>query len=165
MLYRTQGMARTCLGMARRPGISPSLHHALVSSLPSVAAWLARADPCTGALGIPWSLNAGPGLKLLYGLGIVINAETSIGSNVTIMQGVTIGRTQRGIPVIENDVIVCANATVLGGIRLGHGSIVGAGAVVTKDVPANSNVAGNPARVMPRTMQPRHYHPLPMEMR
>lgn len=113
------------------------------------------------ALDIPWSLQAGPGLKLLHGVGIAINANTVLGKNVTIMQGVTIGGTQRGIPVISDDVIVCANATVLGAVHLGRGAVVGAGAVVTKDVPEASNVAGNPARPLPRTAPPKGYYPLP----
>ncbi len=40
------------------------------------------------------------------------------------------------------------NATILGGIRIGEGSIVGAGAVVTRDVPPGATVAGNPARII-----------------
>lgn len=117
------------------------------------------------ALDIPWSLQAGPGLKLLHGVGIVVNADTVIGTNVTIMQCVTIGGTQRGIPIIEDDVIVCANATVLGAIRLGRGAVVGAGAVVVKDVPAGGNVVGNPARSLPRTKPPKGYNPLPLDLR
>ena len=41
------------------------------------------------------------------------------------------------------------NATILGGIRIGEASIVGAGAVVTRDVPSGATVAGNPARIIP----------------
>jgi len=41
------------------------------------------------------------------------------------------------------------NATILGGIRIGEASIVGAGAVVTRDVPPGATVAGNPARIIP----------------
>jgi len=67
--------------------------------------------------------------------------------------------------MLEDDVIVCANATVLGAVRLGHGAVVGAGAVVVKDVPAVGNVAGNPARVLPRTSAPKGYHPLPKHLR
>lgn len=131
----------------------------------ALARWWHQRARMRCALDIPWSLQAGPGLKLLHGIGIVINADTAIGTNVTIMQGVTIGGTQRGIPVIEDDVIVCANATVLGSVRLGRGAVIGAGAVVVKDVPAASNVVGNPARVLPRTAPPKGYHPLPEGLR
>ena len=50
--------------------------------------------------------------------------------------------------VIEDDVSIGQNATILPGIRLGRGCIVGAGAVVTKDVPSGVTVAGNPAKVL-----------------
>lgn len=50
--------------------------------------------------------------------------------------------------VIGNKVWIGANATVLPGVRIGDNSIVGAGAVVTKDVPANTVVVGSPARVV-----------------
>ncbi len=48
--------------------------------------------------------------------------------------------------VIEDDVSIGANATVLPGVKLGKGCVVGAGAVVTKDVPAGVTVVGNPAK-------------------
>ena len=48
--------------------------------------------------------------------------------------------------IIEDNVSVGANATVLPGVRLGEGCVVGAGAVVTKDVPPGMIVVGNPAR-------------------
>jgi UDP-2-acetamido-3-amino-2,3-dideoxy-glucuronate N-acetyltransferase len=49
---------------------------------------------------------------------------------------------------------VGSNATLLGGITVGEGAIVGAGAVVTKDVPPGAVVAGNPARVLRKAVQP-----------
>lgn len=48
--------------------------------------------------------------------------------------------------VVEDDVWIGANATVLPGVRIGRGAVVGAGAVVTKDVPAHAVVMGVPAR-------------------
>ena len=50
--------------------------------------------------------------------------------------------------VVEDDVSIGANATILPGVRLGRGSVVGAGAVVTKDVRAGVTVVGNPAHEM-----------------
>ena len=50
--------------------------------------------------------------------------------------------------VIEDDVFVGARAIVLKGVRLGQGCVVGAGSVVTKDVPAMAIAAGNPAKVV-----------------
>jgi tetrahydrodipicolinate N-acetyltransferase len=50
--------------------------------------------------------------------------------------------------VIEDEVLVGANAVVLEGCRVGKGSVVAAGAVVTSDVPAGVVVAGQPARVI-----------------
>jgi acetyltransferase-like isoleucine patch superfamily enzyme len=50
--------------------------------------------------------------------------------------------------VIENDADIGVNAVVLPGVTIGRGAIVGAGAVVTKDVPALAKVVGNPARVI-----------------
>ena len=49
---------------------------------------------------------------------------------------------------VENDVWIGSNAVILQGVTIGEGSIVAAGAVVTKDVPARHIVAGNPARVI-----------------
>ena len=50
--------------------------------------------------------------------------------------------------IIGNKVWICAKATILMGVTVGDGAIVAAGAVVTKDVPANALVGGNPARVI-----------------
>ncbi len=51
-------------------------------------------------------------------------------------------------PIIEENAKIGANATILPGITIGKNSIVGAGSVVTKDVPPNCVVAGNPAKVI-----------------
>jgi serine O-acetyltransferase len=114
---------------------------------------------------LPWDIDAGAGLKLLHGWGIVINKGARIGENVTIMQGVTVGGTGRGVPVIEDDVIICANATVIGGITIGRGAVVGAGCVVTRDVAPHTTVVGNPQRAIERKHAPKGFNPLPPVLR
>ena len=56
--------------------------------------------------------------------------------------------TTRGNVVIGNDVWVCLDATILSGVTVGHGAVIAAGAMVTRDVPAYAVVAGVPAKVV-----------------
>lgn len=97
--------------------------------------------------------NIGPGMRLFHKTGCVIRAE-SIGMNFSCGQGVTVGvgkyneGLQTNLPIIGDNVWIAANATVIGGITVGNNSTIGAGAVVIHDVPENSTVAGNPARVI-----------------
>lgn len=57
---------------------------------------------------------------------------------------------KRECPIVEDDVSIGTNATILPGVRLGEGCVVGAGAVVTKDVAPHTTVVGSPARVVRR---------------
>ena len=50
--------------------------------------------------------------------------------------------------IVGNNVSIGSNATILGGVTIGDGALIGAGAVVTKDVPSETVVAGNPARII-----------------
>lgn len=82
---------------------------------------------------------------------IVIGSNVKIGDRVKIFQCVTIGShgkpgKKTGYPEIEEDVTIFAGASVLGKVKVGKGSVIAAGAVVTKDVEAFSLVAGIPAK-------------------
>jgi len=87
-----------------------------------------------------------------HGVGVVIGETAIIGDDVTIYQGVTLGGTggEKGKrhPTIGKGVVVGAEAIILGNIIIGENARIGAGAVVTKAVPPNSTVVGNPARVV-----------------
>ncbi|MGH8641296.1 MAG: hypothetical protein ACRET6_06270 [Burkholderiales bacterium] len=84
-------------------------------------------------------------ILMAHPYGIVIHADTVIGHRVTIMQQVTLGAKDRGVhvaPVIGDDVYIGAGAKVLGAIRVGRGAVIGANAVVTRDVPPHCTVVG-----------------------
>jgi serine O-acetyltransferase len=93
----------------------------------------------------------GKGLFIDHGMGVVVGETAAIGDNVTLFQGVTLGGTgkEQGKrhPTIGNDVVVGAGAKVLGNIRVGDNSYIGANAVVIRDVPANATVVGVPGHV------------------
>lgn len=100
---------------------------------------------------VPPSCKIGKGTKFGYGgIATVIHARAQIGNNCIIGQCVTIGGRSGHfeVPVIGNNVEICAGAKVLGPIKIGDNAIIGAGAVVIKNVPANSIVVGVPARVV-----------------
>jgi serine O-acetyltransferase len=94
----------------------------------------------------------GKGLFIDHGMGVVIGETTVIGNNVTLYQGVTLGGTGKDKgkrhPTLENDVVVGAGAKILGPIKIGTGSKIGANAVVLKDVLAEATAVGIPARVI-----------------
>ena len=91
------------------------------------------------------------GLFIDHGMGVVIGETTIIGKNVTLFQGVTLGGTGKETgkrhPTLEDNIVVGAGAKVLGNIKVGANSYVGANAVVIKDVPPNSTVVGVPGRI------------------
>ncbi len=92
----------------------------------------------------------GKGLRLPHATGIVIGDGVEIGNFVTIYQHVTLGRKGTGdsYPKIGNNVKIYAGACIIGGITVGDNAIIGANSVVTKDVEANTTVAGVPAKVL-----------------
>lgn len=99
---------------------------------------------------LPWKTQVGGNLQIYHGVGLVVNDGVVIGSGVQLRHGVTIGTQTHdgGVPIIEDNVQVGCGAVILGEIKVGHDSIIGANSVVTKDVPAGAIVAGVPARIV-----------------
>ncbi|WP_108458960.1 serine O-acetyltransferase [Devosia naphthalenivorans] len=94
----------------------------------------------------------GKGIMLDHGTGLVIGETAVVGDNVSMLQNVTLGGTgksdQDRHPKIGNGVLIGAGAKVLGNIRIGECSRIGAGSVVLKEVPPRMTVAGVPAKVI-----------------
>lgn len=146
-------------GGFQRPGVWASLllraqqrilergHPRLAGSIRGVMVVLFSLDVGAGA-------RIGPGLRLEHPTGVVIGPEVVIGSNVMILQGVTLGvRDPRAVgrlphPVIEDDVLLGAHCGVFGGVTVGEGAVVATKATVFIDVPAGGTAVGTPARLL-----------------
>ncbi len=87
-----------------------------------------------------------------HGMGIVIGETAEIGDNVTLYHGVTLGGTtwQKGKrhPTIGNNVVIGAGAKVLGPVKIGDNTRIGANSVVISEIPPNSVVVGIPGKVV-----------------
>lgn len=111
--------------------------------------WLLPPDPTLHI----WCPSIGPGAHFEHNYATYLNAER-IGSNFYCLQLVTLGndgKMQR--PIIGDDVKIFTGATVFGGITIGNHVTIGAGAVVSKNVPDNCTVVGNPAYIVKKDGQ------------
>ena len=102
------------------------------------------------AVDIHPAARIGNGIMLDHATGIVIGETAVVGDNCSILQGVTLGGTGKERddrhPKIGCGVLLGVGAKVLGNIKVGDCSVVGAGSVVVKEVPPRATVAGVPAR-------------------
>jgi serine O-acetyltransferase len=98
------------------------------------------------------AVKIGRGIMLDHGTGLVVGETAVIGDNVSMLQNVTLGGTGKSSqdrhPKIGNGVLIGAGAKVLGNIRIGDCSRIGAGSVVLKEVPPRVTVAGVPAKII-----------------
>lgn len=122
-----------------------------------------RAARHWAGMDLPWRLAIAPGARIDHGWGLVINAAATLGRNVTLFHGVTLGQRDRiaddgtrttAAPLIEDEVWIGPHAVIVGGITVGRGSRIAAGAFVTQDVPAHSLVVGNPAQIVQQGVLP-----------
>ncbi len=100
----------------------------------------------------------GAGLFIDHGMGTVIGETAEIGEDVTLYHNVTLGgvswRKEKRHPTVEDHVVIGAGAQVLGPIRIGARSRIGANSVVVKDVPCDAVVVGVPGRIVSHQGEP-----------
>lgn len=137
------------------PGFSFLLWHRTANHLyrkgfVRTAKLLARMNAAFSGCHFHLEAEIGAGLKLPHPTGIVVGSGVVIGNNATIYQNVTIGRAMRAekYPNLGNDVTLFPNCVVSGGISIGNGAVVGAGAIVIGDVAPGAIMAGNPAKLL-----------------
>lgn len=94
------------------------------------------------------SAEIGENLKLPHPTGVVIGLDAKIGYNCTIYQQVTIGQKNEKYPSIGNGVTIYPGAKVVGDVKIGNNVVIGANAVVLKDLPDNCIAVGVPARII-----------------
>jgi len=140
------------------PGILAMIHHRLAHQLYGLGLpLLARiaAELAHGQTGIDIHPGAriDAGFFIDHGTGVVIGETTVIGKRVRLYQAVTLGakrfptdpdgNLQKGLPrhpIVEEDVVIYAGATILGRVTLGKGAVIGGNTWITEDVPAGANI-------------------------
>ena len=99
-------------------------------------------------INIPATVKAGDGLYIGHLGRIIINPDVTLGNNVNLSTGITIGQANRGdkkgSPTIGNNVWIGTNAVIVGKITIGDDVMIAPGAFVNMDVPSHSIVLGNP---------------------
>lgn len=127
----------------------------------SVAFRLANAGGALKLLGIIlWKLRnhqqiqilrktkIGYGLYISHGGPVVVNPSTVIGNNCNLSQFVTIGSNEGRAAIIGDNVYIGPSCCIVEDVVIGNNVTIGAGSVVTKDLPDNSTCAGNYAKVL-----------------
>lgn len=141
------------------PGIQAMIHHRIAHELyklkvPLSARIIAEMSKTQTGIDIHPGAQIGSGCFIDHGTGVVIGETAIIGENVRIYQAVSLGaksfpsdengNLHKGLPrhpIVEDDVIIYANATVLGRVTIGKGTVIGANVWVMKDIAAGSFVS------------------------
>ena len=90
----------------------------------------------------------GYGLYIGHGFNTVVNASAVLGNNINLSHGVSIGANDSKAAVIGDNVYIAPNVCTVGNCHIGNCSTIGAGSVVTRDIPENKTAVGVPARVI-----------------
>ncbi|RQZ06507.1 serine acetyltransferase [Burkholderia sp. Bp9031] len=155
------------------PGILAMIHHRLAHELyrlglPLLARIIAEQAHAETGIDIHPGARIGGGFFIDHGTGVVIGETAIIGERVRVYQAVTLGakrfprdaagHLEKGLarhPIVEDDVVIYAGATILGRVTIGRGAVIGGNVWLTQDVPAGANVTQavlrSEANTVPRT--------------
>ncbi len=140
------------------PGVQAMIYHRIahelyVRDLPMLARLAAELAHGQTGIDIHPGAQIGASFFIDHGTGVVIGETTIIGERVRIYQAVTLGAKrfptdtdgtlQKGLPrhpLVEDDVVIYAGATILGRVTLGQGCVIGGNVWLTHDVPPNSHI-------------------------
>lgn len=146
------------------PGIAVMINHRLAHELyrlgfPLIARMISEIAHSITGIDIHPGATIGPSFFIDHGTGVVIGETTIIGERVRLYQAVTLGAKrfpadESGIlikgndrhPIVEDDVVIYAGATILGRITIGRGSTIGGNVWLTRSVPPDSNITQVQAR-------------------
>ncbi len=111
----------------------------------------------TCGITLPYTTRLGRRVRVWHHSGIIVSAR-SLGDDVHLRHNTTLGVVRRDhneeLPTIEDRVDIGCGACILGNVTVGHDSVIGANAVVLKDVPPYSTAVGIPAKIVPRKEGP-----------
>ncbi|HUH61073.1 MAG TPA: serine O-acetyltransferase EpsC [Candidimonas sp.] len=140
------------------PGVHAMIHHRIahqfyIQDLPLLARMSSELAHSQTGIDIHPGAHIGPSFFIDHGTGVVIGETTIIGERVRIYQAVTLGakrfptdangKLEKGLPrhpIVEDDVVIYAGATILGRVTLGRGCTVGGNVWLINDVPAGGHV-------------------------
>jgi serine O-acetyltransferase len=141
------------------PGVEAMIHHRIAHRLyelgvPLVARIVAEQAHALTGIDIHPGATIGAGFFIDHGTGVVIGETAVIGERVRVYQAVTLGakrfpadsqgHLEKGLPrhpIVEDDVVIYAGATILGRVTLGRGSTIGGNVWLTRSVPPGSHVS------------------------
>jgi serine O-acetyltransferase len=128
-------------------------HKLLQLGVPLIPRFISEMAHSETGIDIHPKAKIGESFTIDHGTGVVIGSTSILGNNVKIYRGVTLGAKSfpldeegnpiKGIPrhpIVEDDVVIYAGATILGRVTIGKGSVIGGNVWVTKNVPLNSKI-------------------------
>ena len=146
------------------PGVKAIIHHRLAHAiytldLPIIARIIAESSHSLTGIDIHPGAKIGGSFFIDHGTGVVIGETAVIGERVRLYQAVTLGAKRFSVdesgalvkgqprhPIVEDDVVVYAGATILGRVTIGRGSVIGGNVWLTRSVPPGSNIVQAQAR-------------------